>query len=159
MKTYNVKLLTQKGVIEKQISEDQNMEQLSEEVQKTHGAFVTLSSTEIKKHPHPIIDKILEDQSKDLYNRNTEQMIDLYSTMLSGKDNKEYRREIIEAIKGEKVLSKDASYSNLIQCFKDYFNTPIHSEEPAPEKEEANYTFMQGKKSPAGYQVDLFVNL
>lgn len=111
----------------------------------------------MKTHPHPIITKMLKDQETDLYNRTTEQMIDLYCTILSGKDNKEYRREIIEAIKGEKILSKDASYSNLIQCFTDYFSKANQPQEPEPQQEESNYTFLQGKKSAAGYQIDLFI--
>ena len=46
MKTYNVKLLTQRGIIERIISEDE-VEKVTAEINATHGNFTTISSEEI----------------------------------------------------------------------------------------------------------------
>lgn len=48
MKTYNVKLLTQNGIVERIVTEGDDLQKLSEEIQKLHGDFTTLSSEEIK---------------------------------------------------------------------------------------------------------------
>lgn len=47
MKKYKCKFLTEKGIIEMIISEDQNIEAIETELTKQYGKFITLSSTEI----------------------------------------------------------------------------------------------------------------
>lgn len=47
MKTYNVKLLTEKGMIERIIREDE-VEKATEEIRAQYGNFTTISSEEIK---------------------------------------------------------------------------------------------------------------
>jgi len=110
----------------------------------------------MKPHPHPIINQMLQEQAKDLYNRTTKEMISLYAVMLSGKDNKDYRREIMEAIYNRKVLMKEATFTNLEYCLNWYFENPNKREEQAPEVEPMILPIE--KKSPAGYQTDLFIN-
>lgn len=108
-------------------------------------------------HPHPIITQMLEEQSKDLYNRTTQEMIDLYCVMLSGKDNKDYRQEIMEAIYKRKVPSKEATFTNLGYCLNWYFDNPNQSKEQEPKTEVVNIILPTAIKSPPGYQTDLFV--
>lgn len=45
MKKYLVKLLTQSGIIERIVFEDEDINELEKEIQNKYGSFTTLSST------------------------------------------------------------------------------------------------------------------